>query len=69
MEEAVDSTWALGACAAATGTAEPARIDPAALSARIAGMMMARPDAHDSSMASTEVSGLLHGLHWPARRI
>ncbi len=32
-------TWALGACAAAAGTAEPARIDPAAPSARIAGMM------------------------------
>lgn len=39
-EEAVAATWALGTAAAAT--AEPARIDPAALSARIAGMMMDR---------------------------
>jgi len=42
MEEDTASTWALGAGAAATWTAEPARTDPAALSARITGMMMVR---------------------------
>jgi hypothetical protein len=35
------TTWTVDACAATTGTAEPARIDPAALSARIAGTMRA----------------------------
>jgi hypothetical protein len=42
-EEAVTSTWALGACATATDAAEPTRIDPAALSASIAGMMVDFP--------------------------
>jgi hypothetical protein len=38
----VATTWALDACAASRGIAEPARADPAVLSARIAGTMMAR---------------------------
>ena len=36
------TTWTLGACAAVADTAEPVRIDAAALSARIAGTMMVR---------------------------
>lgn len=44
MDGAAATTWTLdaGAAAAAADTAEPARIDPAALSARIMGMMMVR---------------------------
>lgn len=34
--------WTAGACAAAAGATEPPRIDPAAASARIAGMTMVR---------------------------
>lgn len=41
MEEAV-ATTALGAAVTATDAAEPARIDPAALSDRMARMMIAR---------------------------
>jgi len=41
MEETV-ATTALGAAVAATVAAEPARTDPAALSAMMAGMMMFR---------------------------
>jgi hypothetical protein len=36
------TTWTLGACAAVADAAEPARIDPAALSASIAGTIMDR---------------------------
>jgi hypothetical protein len=42
MEEDTASTWELGVGAADTWTPEPARIDPATLSARIAGMTMVR---------------------------
>jgi len=56
----VDSTWALDAWVAATGTAEPTRIDPAMLSARIAGMTTARFMRMIPSMVSTEVRGVLH---------
>ena len=62
IAEVVVCTWALGAAATAAGTAELARIDPAALSARIAGMMMVRPMRMISSMASSEVSSLSHGF-------
>ena len=41
MEEAV-ATTALGAAVAARVAAEPARTDPAALSAMMAGMMIVR---------------------------
>jgi hypothetical protein len=44
--------------AATAGAAEPIRIDPAALSARIAGMMACLM-LMISSMASIQVSGLL----------
>jgi hypothetical protein len=36
-------TWARGAWATTAGTAEPTRIDAAALSARMAGMTVTRP--------------------------
>lgn len=42
MCDATATTWALAAGAAATDAAEPARIDVAALSDKIAGMMTAR---------------------------
>jgi len=54
----VTTAW-LDAEAAAAGTAEPSRIDAAALSARIAGMMACLMRM-TSSMASIQVSGLLH---------
>src|SRR5215469_8261313 len=38
----IATTWAGVACAAAKGSAEPARIDPATLRARIAGTTRAR---------------------------
>jgi len=41
-EEGAARTWTVTVGAAATWAAEPTRIDPAALSARIAGMMMVR---------------------------
>jgi hypothetical protein len=54
-----------GAVAAAAGSAEPTAIDPAALSARIMGMM-ARLMRTTSSMAYVQVSRLLHAS--PTRR-
>ena len=35
-------TWTMGACTEPAGIGQPARIDPAALSARITVMMMVR---------------------------
>jgi hypothetical protein len=56
---AAASTWTAGACAVAVGPAEPDRIDPAALSAMIAGMMMVRLMRMISSMTTTEASSLV----------
>jgi hypothetical protein len=62
------STWAAGACAVAAGPADPDRIDPAALSARIAGMMTVRLMHMISSMATTEFSSpVLASDNWPGR--
>jgi hypothetical protein len=58
---AVTCTWEPDACTAAAGTATLARIDPPALSARMAEIMMFRPMRMTSSMAFTEVSSPLHG--------
>ena len=58
-------TWAvLDADAAAAGAAEPSIIDAAALSARIAGMIACLMRMI-SSMASIQVSGLLHASRNP----
>lgn len=64
LECAVMTTTELDAGAAAAGAAEPIRIDPAALSARIAGMMACLMRMI-SSMASIQVSGLLHASRNP----
>lgn len=57
------NTWTAGACAVAAGPAEPDKIDPAALSARIAGMMTVRLMRMISSMATTEASSLVLALN------
>lgn len=57
--------WAAGACAAAAGTAAAARMDPAALSARIAGMMMARPMRMTPPWRSQRSARLLRGQPSP----
>lgn len=60
--------WTCGTSAAAAGAAagaEAARIVPAALSAKTAGMMMSRPMRMIASTVFTEVSGPLQGSFGP----
>ena len=62
-------TCRLDACPAAVGIAEPARIDPAALSARMTGMMIACLMRITPPWRFPEASGQVARPGRPARRI
>jgi hypothetical protein len=62
------ATCTFDTCPAAEGIAEPTMTGPAPLSARIAGIMIARPMRMSPSMALYEVSRSLLGIANRARR-